>query len=769
MMRILYILSFLICAAAISPLPATAFSGANIEAHRLFNEEKYLEAARTFRRVTAEFDDSIAAGRQMTSDWAYDYLMSVSNEINCRYMLDDYISMQTLADSFDARLTEYTPIIDPELIPVYTAYQNKNRGSIAYGMTDTDPDAFPRAEKHYLAALDNIGPFYPEFTDIVYLELAQLYYKWGLKTDDAARFRSALEFLTRRSADYSGAAESHRAMIEARIGALSESDTESAEMFSAAIGRISEAVKSVLPGSDAYPELLRRHAKILLLQSERTDIDNYPRARRLYEQYSAILRRHIDRSLASMNDSERRQAWISYNRFLYDCCRLGPRGADIAYDIALYSKGYLLRPYGQKVPTYSAVRRALSADECAIEFLVFDNRLKALYLDRGTKRPAMLDIGNVDSIMSHEIIPQLSVADALASDFPEDKDDLYRDSILPGLIWTPDLMKLIDNRKTVFFAPDGMLHQLAVEYMLPDSIDGCRVSSTARIIDRSSSNADIASEGLFICGGVDYHSRPATDSGQNLNDDMAYDYLAGRIRRIDYLPGSKRETDAIAAGRNNPADTLLTATGATELAMRIHVPRYRAMHLSTHGYFGAMIFEETDLKEQLSDNALSQSGLMLSGAQRSLVDAERMPGTPDGILSAAEIATFDWSNVSLAVLSACQSGLGFVTPDGVFGLQRGLKMSGVDAMIVSLWSIDDAASDYFMRSFYHELSRHHSARKAFRNARMSLLSSGKSSDTALSSNNNSAKSRARLTGTRRHAVNLSAPRYSFPFIAIDLF
>lgn len=703
----------------------------------------------------------------MTSDWAYDYLMSVSNEINCRYMLDDYISMQSLADKFDASLTEYTPVIDPELIPVYAAYQNKNRGSIAYGMTDTDPEAFPLAEKLYLAALDQIGPFYPEFTDIVFLELAQLHYKWGLKTDDAAHFRSALDFLTRRHTGHSNMDESHLAMIEARIGASSDSDTESSEMFSVALGRISAAAKAVSPDSRAYPELLRRHAKILMLQSGRTGVDNYTRARRLYERYFALRSRQIDSSLASMNDSERRQAWIGYNRFLYDCCRLGTRGADIVYDIVLYSKGYLLRPQGLEVPTFSAVRSALSADECAIEFLVFDNRLKALYLDRRTKCPAMIDIADIDSILTHEIIPQLSVADALSSDFPEDKDDLYRDPTLPGMIWTPDLMKLIGNHKTVFFAPDGLLHQLAVEYMLPDSIDGCRVSSTARIIDRSSSHADLASEGLFICGGVDYHSQPAVDSDTSFNDDSAYDYLAGRIRRIDYLPGSKREADSIAAGRNNPADTLLTATGVTEHAMRTAAPHYRALHLSTHGYFGAMIFEETDIKERLSDDALSQSGLMLSGAQRSLADAERMPGTPDGILSAAEIATFDWSNISLAVLSACQSGLGFVTPDGVFGLQRGLKMSGVDAMIVSLWSIDDAASDYFMRTFYQELSRHHSARKAFRNARTNLLSSGKAN--GLSSNGNSAKSRARLTGARRRSFDFSAPRYSYPFIAIDLF
>lgn len=764
MPRQLSILSVLFWIAFMAVQEATAFSNANAEAHRLFDRGDYLEAARQFRLAVNEFDDSIAAGRPMTSDWAYDYLMALSNEINCRYMLDDYNAMQTLADRFDARLSQYSQVIDSEFLPVYSAYRNKNLGSIAYGMTGSDPEAFTRAESHYLAALAEIGPFFPEFTDIVCLELAQLYYKWGLDTGDASRFRTALSFLDRRRSAGSPEAEPHRAMIEARIGATTGSDAESAEMFSSALSRISSAIRNSDRNSAAYPELLRRHAKILMLQSERTGTDNYRQARQLYEKYAAAQRNHIDRSLASMTESERRQAWIGYNRFLYDCCRLGPRGADLAYDIALYSKGYLLRPAGQKVPTFRAVGKALSADECAIEFLVFDNRLKALYLDSRSKAPEMLDIASVDSILAHEIIPQLTVAEAIASDFAEDKDDLYRDPELPAMIWTPELMKLIGNHSTVFFAPDGLLHQLAVEYMLPDSIDGCRVSSTARVIDRPAADADIAGEGLFICGGVDYHSAPAAETGADINDETAFDFLAGRIRRIDYLPGSKRETDSIAGRRHNPADTLLTASMVTEHAMRTCAPRYRALHISTHGYYGAVLFEETDLKERLSDDALSQSGLMLSGAQRSLVDSSRNPGSPDGILSAAEIASFDWSRVGLAILSACQSGLGFVTPDGVFGLQRGLKMSGVDAMIVSLWSVDDAATDLFMRAFYDELSEGRPARTAFRNARRRLLSPG-SADTL----SDGSASRSRLTGARRRAADFSAPRYSYPFIAIDLF
>ena len=75
------------------------------------------------------------------------------------------------------------------------------------------------------------------------------------------------------------------------------------------------------------------------------------------------------------------------------------------------------------------------------------------------------------------------------------------------------------------------------------------------------------------------------------------------------------------------------------------------------------------------------------------------------------------SNVRLFILSACQSGLGEITGDGVFGLQRGLKNAGVRAMIVSLWEVDDKATSYFMVRFHKALSEGKGTSEAFDVAR----------------------------------------------------
>lgn len=54
----------------------------------------------------------------------------------------------------------------------------------------------------------------------------------------------------------------------------------------------------------------------------------------------------------------------------------------------------------------------------------------------------------------------------------------------------------------------------------------------------------------------------------------------------------------------------------------------------------------------------------------------------------------------MVVLSTCVSGLGFAGQDGIYGLQRALKKSGVKSQLVSLWNIEDEPTSIFVTSFY---------------------------------------------------------------------
>jgi CHAT domain-containing protein len=93
-----------------------------------------------------------------------------------------------------------------------------------------------------------------------------------------------------------------------------------------------------------------------------------------------------------------------------------------------------------------------------------------------------------------------------------------------------------------------------------------------------------------------------------------------------------------------------------------------------------------------------RSGIVLAGANNdSNTDSEN-----DGFLSAQEIARMNLSNLDLAVLSACETGLGeIIGSEGVFGLQRAFKLAGAKSLIMSLWKVPDAQTSELMGYFYN--------------------------------------------------------------------
>jgi CHAT domain/PDZ domain len=93
------------------------------------------------------------------------------------------------------------------------------------------------------------------------------------------------------------------------------------------------------------------------------------------------------------------------------------------------------------------------------------------------------------------------------------------------------------------------------------------------------------------------------------------------------------------------------------------------------------------------------SGIVLAGA-----NLPPQPDQDDGILTALEVSSMDLRGVELAVLSACETGLGQSSGgEGMLGLQRAFQVAGARTTITSLWSVDDAATQTLMVEFYKRL------------------------------------------------------------------
>ncbi|MEM9449295.1 MAG: CHAT domain-containing protein [Cyanobacteria bacterium P01_E01_bin.6] len=165
------------------------------------------------------------------------------------------------------------------------------------------------------------------------------------------------------------------------------------------------------------------------------------------------------------------------------------------------------------------------------------------------------------------------------------------------------------------------------------------------------------------------------------------------------LPGAEREARAIASLLNT---SVLIGDAATETLVKQRLPSARLIHLATHGLLEYGQLEAT-------------GSLEVPGAMVFAADDEE-----DGLLTAEEIFQLSLE-ADLVVLSACDTGLGNITGDGVIGLSRSLMTAGVPSIIVSLWAVPDAPTSALMTTFYEQLQQGQSKAQALRQAMLETL------------------------------------------------
>ena len=197
-----------------------------------------------------------------------------------------------------------------------------------------------------------------------------------------------------------------------------------------------------------------------------------------------------------------------------------------------------------------------------------------------------------------------------------------------------------------------------------------------------------------------------------------------------YLPNSKTETDLITnllAASKIEVVKYSGVEGTEESFKAIDGKRPGHIHLATHGFYLHYTYSDStamadNYEKQIaaSFNPLIRSGLILSNGGRAWKGEPIPKGVEDGILQADEIASINLSGTSLLVLSACETALGDISSDGVYGLQRAFKMAGVETIIMSLWEVDDKASALFMSYFYEALTAGKNKHEAFVSAQSQL-------------------------------------------------
>ena len=348
---------------------------------------------------------------------------------------------------------------------------------------------------------------------------------------------------------------------------------------------------------------------------------------------------------------------------------------------------------------------------------------------------------------------------------------------LRGRLWEP-LEPLLVGVGTVLVSPDGPLCRLPIG-ALPGGEPGSYLIEertfaavpVPRLLPLILSEEPAAGGRLLAVGGVDYDAAgtgPAADDGpaeeSGTADPPGFSLASRSALRAAFgtfpaLAATGREAAAVAdlaAADGLAAETLL-GPAATEAAVRRLAqpapgrpgdagrPGAAVLHLATHGYFAP-----PELRSRLAPRDLGEDGAtgltrterdlagyapgLLSGLAFAGANRETAPkaegsrslgfgGTRDGLLTAEEVAALDLSDCRLAVLSACETGLGETAGgEGLLGLQRSFTAAGAGAVVASRWAVPDDPTAALMARFYRNLwEKHLPTAEALREAQLWVL------------------------------------------------
>ena len=348
--------------------------------------------------------------------------------------------------------------------------------------------------------------------------------------------------------------------------------------------------------------------------------------------------------------------------------------------------------------TWRDVQQTLADNDIAIEFLAIeespfdqDNFMAALALTKDMHYPIAVPICTLAEVNAMDTTKQLYEFD--------------------GLVWG-NIGKLLEGKQRIFFSADGGFNRIAIEYLkynglpLSEQFEVYRLSSTKELCMHHQRRP---MEHIVLLGDINY------DDESTLSESTEIDLLALRHvdSRFDPLMSTKKEMDNIESIMKSPSVTVskLTRTEASQIAfLRLSGSKVNLIHIATHG---AYLPSENQTEEESMQNSI----LAFAGANN-------YDETHDGILTAADIAKMNLRQCDLVVLSACETGLGKLGDDGVFGLQRGFKNAGVHTLMMSTKKVYDNTTADLMAGFYRHLSEGLSIREALVKAQQELRAAG---------------------------------------------
>lgn len=371
-----------------------------------------------------------------------------------------------------------------------------------------------------------------------------------------------------------------------------------------------------------------------------------------------------------------------------------------------FSSGYTT----QKV-NYKEIRNLLTDQEAVVEIIrvksydqdfTSDSKYAALVLTKAMEQPQLVILDNGAQLDTR-----------YAKFYRNAIQQKVADEYAYAQYWER-IEKSLQGKKFVYLSPDGVYNQIN-PYTFKSATGGYLLSQYDLII---------------VGNSKDLIALKSRKPGAGRKDGFLLGFPDYGGTSVAPLPGTKVELEAVSKILKSSGYQLkqVMQKEATETIFKT-VKGPALMHIATHGFF----LQDADVKsgasvgvslENAQENPLLRSGLLLSGAAVTMSGNANvnLSSNDNGVLTAYEAMNLNLDGTDLIVMSACETGLGDVKAgEGVYGLQRAFLVAGANALIMSLWKVDDDATQQLMTNFYTNWVKSGNKQKAFKQAQQQLM------------------------------------------------
>ncbi|WP_416864914.1 MAG: CHAT domain-containing protein [Imperialibacter sp.] len=357
------------------------------------------------------------------------------------------------------------------------------------------------------------------------------------------------------------------------------------------------------------------------------------------------------------------------------------------------------------------VAAKLKPGEMAVEIITFpafdksftdNNKYTFAFVKNGAASPELVTISNGKELETR-----------YAKAYRNMVTNKLEDAITYEQFWKPIAGKVAGSKK-LYMSLDGVYNQINVITLkatdgsyVKDKHDIVLLSSTRQLAQNASARS--GSKNTVLVGFPNYGSKST----------------------LSPLPGTQKEVQAIGALAKTSGTTadVYMQDQATEALLKDKVKNPRILHIATHGFFLQDVAGTEGDKvlgveiSKAKENPLLRSGLFLAGVEGTTgsIENKEVNTADNGILTAYEVLNLNLEQTDMVILSACETGLGEIKGgEGVYGLQRAFQVAGAGSIIMSLWKVNDEATQELMVNFYKEFLKSGDKQVAFAKAQNAL-------------------------------------------------